>query len=106
YDFLKQPFPIASGIVIPIGGYDFHNTRAGYNFGAQRRLSGNAAVEYGTFYHGTKTTLHLGGGGPFGGGRVEITPPISPEPRLSLNWVDLPQGRFNTTLVTTRTTYT
>ena len=108
YDFLKQPFSIASGIVIPVRGYDFHNARVGYTFGSQRRLSGNVAVEHGTFYDGTKTTLSVGGGGggPFGVGRVELTPQLSLEPGLSLNWVDLPQGRFNTTLVTTRTTYT
>ena len=63
YDFLKQPFLIASGIVIPVGGYEFHNARVGYNFGSQRRLSGNVAVEHGTFYDGTKTTLSVGGGG-------------------------------------------
>jgi hypothetical protein len=109
YDFLKDPFLIAPGIVIPVGGYDFHNTRVGYNFGAHRRLSGNVMIEHGTFYDGTKTTLSLGGrggGGGFGNGRVEVTPQLSLEPGLSLNWVDLPQGRFNTTLVTTRTTYT
>ena len=108
YDFLKQPFAITPGIVIPVGGYDLHNTRVGYNFGSQRRLSGNVAIEHGTFYDGTKTTLSVGGGsgGAFGVGRVEVTPQISLEPGLSLNWVDLPQGRFNTTLVTTRTTYT
>jgi hypothetical protein len=107
YDFLKDPFLIADGIVIPVGGYDFHNTRVGYGFGAHRRLSGNVMIEHGTFYDGTKTTLTVGGGfGGFGGGRVELTPQLSLEPGLSLNWVDLPQGRFNTTLVTTRTTYT
>ncbi len=107
YDFLKQPFAIAPGIVIPVGGYDFHNTRVGYNFGSQRRLSGNVAIEHGTFYDGTKTTLSVGGGGgAFGVGRVELTPQLSLEPGLSLNWVDLPQGRFNTTLLTARTTYT
>ena len=105
YDFLKQPFAIAPDIVIPVGGYDFLNTRVGYNFGSQRRVSGNVVVEHGTFYDGTKTTLGVGGGG-FGVGRVELTPQLSLEPGLSLNWVDLPQGRFNTTLVTTRTTYT
>ena len=79
YDFLKQPFPIADGITIPIGGYDFRNARVGYNFGAQRRLSGNVMVEHGTFYNGTKTTLSIGGfsGGPFGIGRVELTPNLA-----------------------------
>jgi hypothetical protein len=105
YDFLKQPFLIAPDIVIPVGGYDFHNTQVGYSFGAQRRVSGNVLVEHGTFYDGTKTTLTAGRGGQFPG-RIEVTPRVSVEPGLSLNWVALPQGSFTATLVTTRTTYT
>ena len=47
----------------------------------------------------------LGGGG-FGGGRIEVTPQVSVEPGFSLHWIDLPEGRFSTQLVTMRTTYT
>ena len=108
YDFLKQPFEIVPDVVIPAGGYDFHNTGATYSFGSQRRLSGNLGFEHGTFYNGTKTTVTIGGSGrgAFGGGRVEITSKLSLEPGMSLNWVDVPQGDFMTTLVTTRATYT
>jgi hypothetical protein len=31
---------------------------------------------------------------------------VSLEPRVSRNWVDLPQGTFTTTLLSARTTYT
>ena len=108
YDFLKQPFEIAGGIVIPVGGYDFHTTQLDYTFGSQRRLAGRLGLEHGSFYGGTKTTLAIGGSGrgSFGGGRVEVTPQLSLEPGMSLNWVDLPGGDFTTTLVTTRATYT
>ena len=108
YDFLKQPFEIVPDVVIPVGGYDFHNTGATYSFGSQRRLSGNLGVEHGTFYNGTKTTVTIGGSGrgAFGGGRVEISSKLSLEPGMSLNWVDVPRGDFMTTLVTTRATYT
>ena len=108
YDFLIEPFSIAEGIAIPIGGYDFYSTQVGYNFGSQRRLSGRLSAERGTFYGGTKTTIAIGGSGrgPFGGGRIELTPQLSLEPGLSLNWIDLPQGSFTTTLMTTRATYT
>ena len=108
YDFLKRPFRIAEGIVIPVGGYDFHTTRVDYTFGSQRRLAGRLGIEHGSFYGGTKTTLAIGGSGrgSFGGGRIEVTPQLSLEPGMSLNWVDLPQGAFTTTLVTTRATYT
>ena len=61
YDFLKDPFDIADGIVIPIGGYDFHNTQVGYTFGSQRRLSGSLSAERGTFYGGPRRRSRLGG---------------------------------------------
>ena len=100
YEFLKAPFEISPGISIPVGGYEFANTRFGYAFGPQRTFSGNASVEYGTFFGGNKTSVTLIRP------RVEITPQISLEPIMSLNWLDLPQGAFATTLVSSRVTYT
>ena len=100
YEFLKAPFEISPGISIPVGGYEFNNTRLGYAFGPQRLFSGNASVEYGTFFGGDKTSVTLIRP------RVEITPQVSLEPIMSLNWLDLPQGEFSTTLVSSRVTYT
>ena len=104
YDFLQDPFRIADGVTIPVGHYDFSNTQVSYSFGPQRRLSGTVSGEHGSFYGGTKTAISIGGG--FSGGRIEISPQFALEPGLSINRVDLPQGRFTTQLVTTRSTYT
>ncbi|HCE02075.1 MAG TPA: hypothetical protein DEQ98_02445, partial [Acidobacteria bacterium] len=104
YDFLQDSFRIADGVTIPVGHYDFSNTQVSYSFGPQRRLSGTVSGEHGSFYGGTKTAVSIGGG--FSGGRIEISPQFALEPGLSINRVDLPQGRFTTQLVTTRSTYT
>jgi len=39
-------------------------------------------------------------------GRIEITPQMSSEPSVSVNHIELPEGRFTTKLATTRFTYT
>ena len=36
---------------------------------------------------------------------MEITPQLSVEPTITVNWVDLPTGSFTTALLSTRTTY-
>ncbi len=94
-------------MTIPVGGYQFSNTQVSYSFGPQRRLSGRLSVDRGSFYGGTKTAVAVGGGfGPSGAGRIELSPRFSLEPGLSINRVELPQGSFTSTLVTTRSTYT
>ena len=100
YDLLDQPFRIASDVTIPSGGYSFQDVKASYALGQQRTLAGSMLVQHGTFFRGEKTTLG------FSRGRVELTPQLSVEPSISLNLVDLPEGRFTAQLVTTRTTYT
>ena len=105
YEFLDRPFPIAPDVTIPVGGYNFQDVELSYLLGQQRRLAGRVAVQHGSFFGGTKTTVIFGSGG-FVGGRLELTPQLSVEPGLSLNWIDLPEGTFTTELVTARTTYT
>ena len=100
YEFLSRPFQIAPGTVIPIGGYDFANVRAGFTFGTQRAVSGGVSAEHGTFFSGHKTVLTVSQG------LVELSPRFSVEPTVSLNWVDLAQGAFTTTLVGSRVTFT
>ena len=79
YDLLQRSFTIAHGVTIPIGAYNFSNSRATYRFGPQRRLSGNLTVEHGSFYGGTKSAVAIGGGfGPGGGGRIEVSPQFRP----------------------------
>ena len=100
YEFLKEPFHIAPGVVLPVDGYDFQQVEVSFALGQQRPFAGALGIVQGSFYGGDKTTVNLSQG------RLEITPRLSLEPSVSFNWIDLPQGRFSTELVTTRTTYT
>ena len=100
YEFLEQPFPIVSGVTIPVGGYSFQDVRTSYAFGPQRRLAGRFSAQHGSFFSGNLTSVG------FTGGRLEVTPQLSVEPSVSLNWVDLPERSFTTELLTARTTYT
>ena len=106
YEYLREPFRIAPEVAIAPGGYDFQDVRAALDLGRQRKFSGQLAVQRGTFYSGTKTTVEFGFGGGFARGRLELTPRFSLEPGVSVNRIDLREGRFTTTLVTTRTTFT
>ena len=100
YEFLARPFLIAEGVTIPVGGYRFGTFRTSFRLGRQRTLSGNLFIEQGTFFDGDKTVLG------YTRGRVEITPQLSLEPRVSVNRVTLPVGSFTTKLVSSRVTYT
>ena len=106
YEFLDEPFQIASDVAIPVGGYRFQDVQLLFALGQRRPLSGGLSIQHGSFFSGTKTSVDLGVGGGNRGGRVELTPQLSVEPSVSFNWVDLPEGRFTTQLVTARTTYT
>ena len=99
YEFLPEDFEIADGVTLPIGGYSYADWRATYNFGSQRRMSGRVTYGDGTFFSGDRRTLSVDG-------RVEVSPKLSLEPRIQLNWVDLTQGSFTTNLVSSRITYT
>src|SRR4029453_16649232 len=88
YEFLTAEFPIAPGVIIPVGGYDFVHTRLAFPLGTQRTFSGTLSVEQGTFYGGHKTTVGLRSG------RIEVTPQLSVEPSGSINRVTLPYGSF------------
>ena len=81
-----------------MGGYDFDRIRGNYRFGPQRRMSAWITASTGGFFSGTRTEV-----GYYG--RVELTPQLSIEPRISKNWVDLVEGSFTTTLLRLRATY-
>ena len=100
YELLTAPFSIAPDVTIPTGGYSFQDVRASFRFGQQRRVSGALSARHGGFFSGHWTSVG------FTGGRVEVSPQLSVEPGVSINWIDLPEGRFTTRLVTARTTYT
>jgi hypothetical protein len=68
-----------------------------YTLGTQHRLSGDISFARGRFYRGDRTDLAYRG-------RAELTARLSVEPGVSVNWVDLPTGRFTATLLSTRST--
>ena len=100
YEFLPAPFRIAPGVTLPVGGYEYSAATIGYNMGQQRRASANLLFEHGSFYDGRKTTLGISRG------RLNLTPQLSIEPSLSVNWVDLVEGAFTARLFGSRVTYT
>ncbi len=100
FERLVRPFVIATGVAIPVGSYDFHTTRVGYIAGQQRRISGELVFETGAFYSGDRTSLAVNMG------RVQVTPQVSLEPSMSINWIDLAQGSFTLKVARTRATYT
>ena len=99
YEALTKPFEISKGVTLAPGGYGFNDVNALYRLGPQRRLGGDLRVIRGSFYSGTRTELSYSG-------RVELTPRLSFEPRVSVSSAKLPEGDFVTKLVTNRATFT
>jgi hypothetical protein len=83
-------------VTVPTGGYGYDTVRMTYELGQQRAVSGRMSVAAGTFYGGTKKEAAVTSG------RVALTPRISVEPGLTMNWVDLPYGGFANRLITAR----
>lgn len=98
YELLRDPFSIATGVTIAPGGYHFREVSSGYSLGPQRRIPGTFSVSRGSFYDGNRTQARYNG-------RMELTPRLAIEPRVSVNWVRLPAGDFTATLLSARPTY-
>jgi len=99
FELLPEAVPIV-GLVVPSGAYDYGSGWVAFNFGRQRRLSGNVSLERGTFYSGHKTTLSISQG------RLNLTSQLAIEPTYLGNWVDLAEGSSTRHLVGSRVAYT
>ena len=100
YDMLLRPFRIAPTVTIPVGAYDTSTVRMSYTLGPQKRYNFAGSYEYGSFYGGNQHVFGINTA------RLAITSKLAVEPAISINWIDLPNGRFTTQLYRTRTTYT
>ena len=100
YEFLPIPFQIGPNVSVSAGAYNYSGFKVGFALGQVRKFNGNASVEYGTFYGGSRTVVS------FSQGRLELTPQFSLEPSFSFNRIELPAGTFTTTLASSRITYT
>ena len=99
FEFLAEPFEIADGVVLPVGPYAFDSFRSNYQLGPQRPVNGWLGFIRGSFFGGTRTQARYFG-------RVELSPTLSVEPRVALDWINLPQGSFLSKLVSGRFNYT
>ena len=68
--------------------------------GQQRKVSGAVLFEKGSFYNGDRTAI------TFNRSRINVSPQLSLEPSVSINWIELPTGSFTTKLAGARITYT
>ena len=84
----------------PSGATSSRTSSCSYFMGQQRRVSGTAFVQQGTFFGGDLT------GFGYRQGRIGLTPQMSVEPTVQINRINLPQGAFTATVATTRATYT
>lgn len=100
YEFLSEPFQIATNVAIPVGGYEFQDYMVSYRMGPQRRLAGSVSFQRGAFFDGTITAVG------YSRGRIELTREFSLEPGVSVNRITLPQGRFTAKVAIMRLTYT
>ena len=87
------------GIGVGVGAYDFDYVRISYQAGPHRPISGNFAYQQGGFFSGTRREAAWRG-------RVEVTSQFSLEPIVSMNWIDLPAGDYDTNLIASRINYT
>jgi hypothetical protein len=97
YDSLDAPFQIGAGVRLPVGTYQWQQGTVSYQLGTQRRVSGTTSFTGGSYYNGTQRTLSYRG-------RIAAATRLSLEPSVSINWLDLDQGKFTTKLVGTRVT--
>ena len=101
HEVLSEEFVLDAdeGIGVGVGPYDFDHLRVAYQAGPQRPISGNFAFQQGGFFSGTRREAVWRG-------RVEVTTRFSLEPTLSMNWIDLPTGEYDTNLIASRINYT
>ncbi len=95
---LFREFPIAPGVTLPVGLYQWNAGGVSFSSFNGRRLAASAGVNIGDFYNGTKNSLDLAG---------EFRPNqnLNFSPSYEFNDIDLIEGSFNTHLFGLRTNF-
>jgi hypothetical protein len=95
----EEAFRLGGGLTVRPGTYRFDQGMVSYQIAPQRPITGTFSATVGDFYGGTQNAVSYTG-------RVEVTKQFAVEPRVSINWLDLPQGHVRTDLYSARTTFT
>jgi hypothetical protein len=95
---LREPFEIAEGVIIPPGTYDNVELGFAYNTDESAPLSINSRINIGGFYSGHRK-------GTFGTINARVGATLAAGLRFSYDDVDLPEGSFETALVSLRVAY-
>ncbi len=95
---LVVPFEISPGIVIPVGNYQFRSTGMMVQFSEHRKFAGRIRITDWSFYDGTRQEQL---------GEIIWRPSAKFRAKLSYDYteIDLPQGAFETRLVSTGIDY-
>ena len=98
FERLISPFEISEGVILPPGDYAFNESKVWYYSDQSKSLSGNIEWLWSDFYSGKRTELSL----TF---RVRPNYRFSSSVSYDRNDIDLPEGAFNTNLVSLQTDY-
>ena len=91
YEFLENPFPLRPGSSRrPEGTVSTNSVRPIFLL-RTIKASGDVDFSHGSCYDGDRTQVGYTG-------RLDLGPRLGIEPRVSINWVDVPVGRFMTKL--------
>jgi hypothetical protein len=97
-EHLDTPFEISTGIVLPVGSYQWTRFRAEANTATKRRWVVDAALAWGGFYAGSRRQVALGL-------TLKRNTHVALSMRTERNDVTLPQGSFYTQVLTVRADY-
>ena len=95
---VSTPFEIFPGVLVPPGRYDHREAQIVFNTNEGARLSGRIRLTAGGFFGGERLALAPGV-------RLRLGDTFSSDFSVARNEIDLPWGRFHTTLGRTRLSY-
>jgi hypothetical protein len=96
YELVPAAFEVDGGLVVPAGAHRNRELTLRYTLGSQRRVSGTVSAERNGFYsNGRRSQLGYDG-------RVVFNARLAIEPRVSVDWIEMPQGSARITLLGVR----
>lgn len=95
FEYLDRPFSLRSDVVVPVGTYRTNRAEVRLNTFRRRHATLNLTYGTGGFWTGDRDTLSIRTS-------YRVTTNLGLSLNWETNWIDLPQGRFTTNLVSSR----